>query len=123
MNIDVSIIVVNWNVRELLRECLRSTLEDGGIPAERLELIVVDNDSRDGSVDMVRAEFPQLPLIANTDNVGFGRANNQALPLCHGRYVLLLNPDTRVLPGALAALVRHMDETPAAAVIDRKSVV
>ena len=115
--IDVSIIVVNWNVRELLRECLRSTLQDGGIPVDRLELIVVDNDSHDGSVDMVRAEFPQLPLIANTDNVGFGRANNQALPLCHGRYVLLLNPDTRVLPGALAALVRHMDETPAAAVM------
>ena len=116
-NIDVSIIVVNWNVRELLRECLRSTLEDGGVAPERMELVVVDNDSHDGSVAMVRAEFPQLPLIANADNVGFGRANNQALPLCHGRYVLLLNPDTRVLPGALAALVRHMDETPAAAVM------
>jgi GT2 family glycosyltransferase len=115
MAIDVSIIVVNWNVRDLLRECLRSTLEDGGIPPERLELVVVDNDSRDGSVEMVRAEFPQLPLVANRDNVGFGRANNQALPLCHGRHVLLLNPDTRVLPGALAALVRHMDETPDAA--------
>jgi GT2 family glycosyltransferase len=115
--IDVSIIVVNWNVRDLLRECLRSTLEEGGVAPERLELIVVDNDSRDGSVEMVRAEFPRLPLIANTDNVGFGRANNQALPLCHGRYVLLLNPDTRVLPGALAALVEHMDETPDAAVM------
>ncbi len=117
MTIDVSVIVVNWNVRELLRECLRSTLEDGGIAADRLELIVVDNASHDGSVEMVRAQFPQLRLIANTDNVGFGRANNQALPLCHGRHVLLLNPDTRVLPGALAALVRHMDETPAAAVM------
>lgn len=116
-NIDVSIIVVNWNVRDLLRECLRSTLEDGGIAADRLELIVVDNDSRDGSVEMVRAEFPQLPLIANRDNRGFGSANNQALPLCHGRYVLLLNPDTKVLPGALAALVKHMDATPDAAVM------
>jgi GT2 family glycosyltransferase len=116
-DIDLSILVVNWNVRELLRECLRSALEDGGIAPARLELVVIDNDSRDGSVEMVRAEFPQLPLIANADNVGFGRANNQALPLCHGRYVLLLNPDTRVLPGALAALVRHMDETPAAAVM------
>jgi GT2 family glycosyltransferase len=116
-DIDVSIIVVNWNVRELLRECLRSALEDGGIAPARLQLIVVDNDSRDGSVEMVRAEFPHLPVIANADNVGFGRANNQALPLCRGRYVLLLNPDTRVLPGALAALVRHMDETPSAAVM------
>ncbi|MGN6525000.1 MAG: glycosyltransferase family 2 protein [Burkholderiaceae bacterium] len=117
MTIDLSIIIVNWNVRDLLRECLRSTLEDGGILPGRLELVVVDNDSRDGSVEMVRAEFPQLPLIANRENVGFGRANNQALPLCHGRHVLLLNPDTRVLPGALAALVRHMDETPDAAVM------
>ncbi len=116
-DIDVSIIVVNWNVRDLLRECLRSTLEDGGIAPERLELIVVDNDSHDGSVDMVRAEFPQLPLIANPHNKGFGSANNQALPLCHGRYVLLLNPDTKVLPGALAALVKHMDATPDAAVM------
>jgi GT2 family glycosyltransferase len=115
MTVDLSIIVVNWNVRELLRECLRSALEDGGVAREQLELIVVDNDSRDGSVEMVRAEFPQLALIANRDNVGFGRANNQALPLCRGRYVLLLNPDTRVLPGALAALVRRMDETPDAA--------
>jgi len=117
MTIDVSIIVVNWNVRDLLRECLRSTLEDGGIPPERLELIVVDNDSHDGSADMVRAEFPQLPLIANPHNHGFGSANNQALPLCHGRHVLLLNPDTRVLPGALKALVDHMDATPDAAVM------
>lgn len=116
-DIDVSIIVVTWNVRDLLRECLRSTLEDGGIAPGRLELIVVDNDSRDGSVEMVRAEFPQLPLIANPHNKGFGSANNQALPLCHGRYVLLLNPDTRVLPGALAALVKHMDDTPDAAVM------
>ena len=104
-------------MRELLRECLRSTLEDGGIPADRLELVVVDNASRDGSAGMVREHFPQVTLIANDDNLGFGRANNQALPLCHGRHVLLLNPDTRVLPGALAALVRHMDATPDAAVM------
>ena len=117
MNIDVSVIVVNWNVRELLRECLRSTLEDGGVAPERLELIVVDNDSKDGSVEMVRAEFPQVALIANADNLGFGRANNQALPLCRGRYVMLLNPDTRVLPGAVRALVAHMDATPDAAVM------
>ncbi len=110
--IDVSIIVVNWNVRDLLRECLRSTLEDGGIPRDRLELIVVDNDSKDGSVEMVRAEFPGVTLIANRDNVGFGRANNQALPLCHGRHVMLLNPDTRVLPGAIATLVAHLDAHP-----------
>jgi hypothetical protein len=116
-DVDVSIVVVNWNVRELLRECLRSTLEDGGLAPGRLELIVVDNDSKDGSVEMVRAEFPQVTLIANADNVGFGRANNQALPLCRGRYVMLLNPDTRVLPGAVAALVAHMDATPDAAVM------
>lgn len=114
---DVSVIVVNWNVRDLLRECLRSTLEDGGLASDRLELIVVDNASADGSAEMVRREFPQVTFIANTDNVGFGRANNQALPLCHGRHVMLLNPDTRVLPGAIATLVRHLDARPDVAVL------
>ena len=110
--IDLSIIVVNWNVRELLRECLRSTLEDGGVPRERLQLIVVDNDSADGSAAMVAEAFPEVTLIANRDNPGFGKANNQALPLCRGRQLLLLNPDTRVLPGAIAALLAHLDADP-----------
>lgn len=111
-SIDLSIIIVNWNVRDLLRQCLASVWQQGGLPAERLQVIVVDNDSHDGSAAMVAAEFPQAELIANRDNVGFGRANNQALPLCRGRQVMLLNPDTLVLDGALKKMVDHMDAHP-----------
>jgi GT2 family glycosyltransferase len=110
--IDLSIIIVNWNVRDLLRQCLASVWQQGGLPAERLQVIVVDNDSHDGSAEMVAREFPQAELIANRDNVGFGRANNQALPLCRGRQVMLLNPDTLVLDGALKKMVDHMDAHP-----------
>ncbi len=114
--IAVSIIIVNWNVRELLRACLRSVLDDGGLTPAQQQVIVVDNASADGSAAMVQAEFPQIELIANTDNVGFGRANNQALPRCRGRHVMLLNPDTVVRPGAIAALVAHLDAHPDVAV-------
>jgi len=112
MTPDVSIIIVNWNVCELLRGCLQSLREASGLPAERMQVIVVDNHSADGSVAMVRAEFPEVTLLANQDNLGFGRANNQALPLCTGRHVLLLNPDTLVLDGAVACLVKLMDAQP-----------
>ncbi len=74
-----------------------------------MQIIVVDNHSEDGSAEMVAHEFPDVTLIANKDNPGFGRANNQALPLCTGRYVLLLNPDTLVLDDAVARMVQRMD--------------
>ena len=96
----VTIVIVNWNVRDLLRACLASVYSHGGLPPEAMKVIVVDNASADGSVEMVRAEFPQVLLIDNKDNVGFGKANNQTLPLCNSPYMLLLNPDTVVEPGA-----------------------
>ena len=105
----VTIVIVNWNVRDLLRACLASVYSHGGLPAEAMKVIVVDNASADGSVEMVRAEFPQVLLIDNKDNVGFGKANNQTLPLCNSPYMLLLNPDTVVEPGAISTLVRQMD--------------
>lgn len=110
--IDVSIIVVNWNVRELLRACLQSLRDAAGLPMARMQVIVVDNASADGSAEMVRREFPDVVLLANEDNLGFGRANNQALPMCVGRHVLLLNPDTVVLDGGIGRLVQWMDEHP-----------
>lgn len=116
MSIDVSVIIVNWNVRELLRACLQSLRDAAGLPMERLQVIVVDNASADGSADMVRREFPEAILMANEDNLGFGRANNQALPVCVGRHVLLLNPDTLVLDGGIARLVALMDAHPDIAV-------
>ena len=108
---DLSVIVVNWNTRELLRECLRS-LAACGAPA--FETFVVDNGSTDGSVAALEREHDGMRWIPNRENVGFARANNQALTLATGRYVLLLNSDTRVAPGALAALVAFMDAHPGA---------
>lgn len=88
----LSIIIVNWNTRELLADCLRSvyaTLE--GLSGE---VFVVDNASSDGSATMVRERFPQTCLVENGRNLGYARANNQALDRCRGRYALLLNSDT-----------------------------
>ncbi|MEJ8856522.1 glycosyltransferase family 2 protein [Variovorax robiniae] len=113
----VSIIIVNWNVRELLHACLQSVYEQGGLAADAMQVIVVDNASADGSTAMVRDSFPQVQLVANVDNVGFGRANNQVLEDCVAPYVLLLNPDTVVEPNAIADLVKAMDTQPDVAVI------
>src|SRR6185503_1978619 len=96
--------------REDLRRCLRSVERDAGDVAT--EIFVVDNASRDGSADMVRIEWPNVHLIANDTNRGFAAANNQALALARGRYVLLLNPDTSVLDGAIERTVKIADADP-----------
>jgi hypothetical protein len=112
---DVSIIVVAWNVRELLGHCLRSVYQETrGI---EFEVIYVDNGSVDGSLEMVRQEFPQARIIANKDNKGFIRANNQAIEVANGRYVLLLNSDTIVLENAIAKTLGFADQHPEAAVV------
>ncbi|MEJ8859998.1 glycosyltransferase family 2 protein [Variovorax robiniae] len=113
----VSIIIVNWNVRELLHACLRSVIDAGGLRPHQMRIIVVDNASADGSVAMVRRDFPSVELIANTENVGFGKANNQALKRCSGRFVLLLNPDTVVEQGGIARLVQILEANPSVAVL------
>jgi N-acetylglucosaminyl-diphospho-decaprenol L-rhamnosyltransferase len=110
--IDLSIIIVNWNTCNLLVKCLDSIFET--VRASAYEIIVVDNSSTDDSVEMVHTRFPSVRLIANQQNVGFTQANNQALAASCGRYVLLLNSDTEVQPGALNAMVRFMDGHPAA---------
>ena len=113
----LSVVIVNWNVRELLRACIASVYAEGGVPADRVQVIVVDNASADGSAQMVREAFPQVELLANADNPGFGRANNQALPLCRAPMILLLNPDTLVLPGAIATMLHAMDKDPTIGVL------
>jgi GT2 family glycosyltransferase len=109
---DLSIVIVNWNVRELLRACLRSL-----DPNLHAEVIVVDNASSDGSVEMVRGEFPTVRLIANGRNLGYGAAINQAVSQCTGDYLLILNPDTEVRPGAVHRLVEFIYERPRAACV------
>jgi len=112
--VDLSVVIVNWNVRNLLRRCLHSVLAD---PQVRIEVIVVDNCSTDGSAQMVRAEFPQVHLIANADNRGFTAANNQGIGVSQGRYVLLLNPDAEVVDDALATMVAFADAHPDVGVV------
>jgi N-acetylglucosaminyl-diphospho-decaprenol L-rhamnosyltransferase len=112
---EVSVIIVSYNTRELLRECIESILcEQGERPA--VEVIVVDNASADGSAAMVAERFPQVRLIANPDNRGFGAACNHGLEVARGRYALILNADIRAQPGALQRLVGFMDAHPDAAV-------
>lgn len=106
---DLSIIIVNWNTRDLLRDCLASVFQ--GLGSLTAEVIVVDNASHDGSVEMLRVDFPQVRLIENDRNLGFAAGNNVALRLSIGRHVLLLNTDTlvrdHVLPEAVAWLDLH----------------
>ncbi len=104
----VSIVIVNFNVRHFLHNCLKSIYAETGNMA--FEVIVVDNNSCDESVSMVKQYFPQVFLIENMENVGFARANNQAFSSCAGEYVLLLNPDTVILDNAIEKTVRFMDE-------------
>jgi GT2 family glycosyltransferase len=108
--VDVSVIIVNWNTKNLLHACLMSLQDD--VTAVRVETIVVDNASRDGSAEMVARDFPQVRLLVNARNMGFATATNRGMTRARGRYVLLLNSDTVVLPGAIQEMVRYMDAHP-----------
>jgi GT2 family glycosyltransferase len=105
--LDVSIVIVNWNTRDLLRNCLASIYKEAG--TVDFEVIVVDNASCDGSVAMVKREFPQVNLLENSDNKGFAVANNQAMAIAKGQYVLLLNSDTVILDNAIETTVDFAD--------------
>jgi len=110
--VDLSIIIVSYNVRHHLRECLLSIYRS--TKGTSFEIIVVDNNSGDGSVDMVKSEFPAVRLIENSQNFGFAKATNQGLKENRGRHILLLNPDTIVLPNALDKMVEFMEANPQA---------
>ena len=106
MSPDLSIIIVNWNVRDLLRDCLRSI--DVGRGALSVEVIVVDSASADDSVAMMRNEFPWVRLIPCDENVGFPGGNNIGLAEASGMHLLLLNPDTVILEDALPKMVAYL---------------
>jgi len=107
---DLSIAIVSYNTREILEDCLRSVKV--AIGKLKSEVFVVDNDSKDGTAQMVREKFPWVKLIANKDNKGFGKANNQALKIVKGKYILVLNPDTKVLPDTFTKMISFMDRHP-----------
>ncbi len=110
---DLSIVIVSYQVREHLARCLESLARESADLS--LEVLVVDNDSTDGSPDLVSTRFPEVLLIRNGENVGFASANNQGLERASGRYRMLLNPDTEIpkdVPNPLKLLVEFMDSHP-----------
>ncbi|MGE5469635.1 MAG: glycosyltransferase family 2 protein [Bacteroidota bacterium] len=113
--IDITVIMVSYNTEALLPLALNALQR--AAKAVTLQVIIVDNASRDGSVELIRRDFPECELIVNQQNVGFGRANNQALELVRGRYVLLLNTDAFVAPDTLRKTLTYMDAHPRCGVL------
>lgn len=106
--IDLSVIIVNWNTKDLLVACLDSLSAQKSIC--KIEVIVVDNSSNDGSAEIVNEKYPHVILIRNATNLGFGKANNIGMKQSRGRYICLLNSDVRVLPNCLQNLVNFMEQ-------------
>ncbi len=106
--LDLSVIIVSWNVRELLALCLEAVLAE----PVRQEVIVVDNASTDGTPAMVQERFPVVRLLVNASNLGYTGGNNQGMSQAKGRYILILNPDTRPEPGAIRMMLEFMDSHP-----------
>jgi GT2 family glycosyltransferase len=117
MPVDLSIVIVTWNVRDLLRRCLASLPAN---PSWSQEVVVVDCASSDGSAAMVAAEFPGATLLRSEENLGFSRGNNRALRQARGRYWLLLNPDAELAGDAAVALIAFLEARPRAAVAGPK---
>ncbi|MDD5008629.1 MAG: glycosyltransferase family 2 protein [Candidatus Omnitrophica bacterium] len=115
---DLSVVIVNWNTRLLLKQCIDSIHK----ATKRIsyEIIVADNDSKDGSQEMIASEYKDVILIKNNKNLGFNRANNQAIKESKGDYILILNPDTIVLDDATEKMVKYMRENPQAAALGCK---
>src|SRR5881394_952897 len=107
---QASVVMVNWNTRELALQCIYSLKKSlANFP---IEIIVVDNDSTDGSADAVAEQHPDVCLVRSPENVGFARGNNLGFQYARGEYLVLLNSDTIVLPGAVQRLVQYLDEHP-----------
>lgn len=123
---DLSIIIVSWKVRDKLRKNLQSLFASE--TSKSFEVFVVDNNSQDGSVEMIQAEFPQVKLLAQTENLGFAKANNLAIKQARANFILLLNPDMELKPNTLEQALSWADKNPQATVsgcklIDQKANV
>ena len=110
---DASVVVVSFNTRDLLRACLELVQREA--KGLRIEALIVDNNSIDGSAEMVEKDFPDFRIIHSAVNLGFGAANNLAIKSARGRYLILLNSDAFLQPGALKLAIEHMDQQPKAA--------
>ena len=110
LEVSISIVIVSYNTRDLLLDCLASIYESKGVPAP--EVFVVDNASSDGSADAARTAFPACTVIENPENGGFSQANNLAIARASGSYLLLLNPDTRLEPDVLGRMVEYLQQNP-----------
>jgi GT2 family glycosyltransferase len=108
--VDISVVIVAWNARHYLELCLESLSKT--TQRHSMEVLVIDNASADGSVEMVEGKYPWVKLIKNMENLGFSKGNNVGIRLCQGRYVALVNPDAIVLPGCLDALADFLDQNP-----------
>lgn len=111
---NLSIVIVSYNTKELLADCLNSIYK--ATKPKLTEIFVVDNASHDQTEAYIKKKFPQVRLIANEKNVGFSKANNQALRIAKGKYILILNPDTKIMPGTIAKMETFMQSHPEAAV-------
>lgn len=118
--LNISIIIISFNTKDLLKNCIKSVYET--TKNLSYEIIVVDNASTDDSPEMAEREFTEILLIRNTENLGFARANNQAIKVAKGKYVLLLNSDTIMKEGAIEKLVQFIEEHPGAAAVGPKVI-
>jgi GT2 family glycosyltransferase len=116
----LSICIVSWNTSDLLKKCLSSVYKFP--PKCAFEVFVADNNSSDGTPDMVASNFPQVLLIKNKENLGFAKANNQIIEKTRGQYLLLLNPDTEVFEGSIDVLIEFMDKNIDAGVVAPKLI-
>lgn len=113
----LAIVIVNWNVRALLKDCLAAVAASTGLPPESIDTIVVDNASADGSTAMVRADFPWVRLVESGANLGFAKGCQVGYGLTHAPFIMLLNPDTVVDPDAIAALLAQIRQDDAVGII------
>ena len=116
----LSVVILNWNTRKLLKQCLKSLISNLKSQISNVEIIVVDNASHDGSQQMIRSEFPKVKIIQNENNLGYAKGNNVGIAVAVGKYVMLLNTDIIIKKGAVKKLVEFLDKNQEIAIVGPK---